>query len=137
MNFNYYYDRGRDLFAVRTGTTDFPSTVGTQATPENYGRVDSWGWELSLGWRDKIGKDWQYWVKLNTGYNDNKLLEDNFPAISELDSKVQVSVPTVAYGAISVSESSAVSRRLTNTLPSIILPNTLEIESVMLYILVC
>ena len=89
VNFNYYYDRGRDLFAVRTGTTDFPSTVGTQATPENYGRVDSWGWELSLGWRDKIGKDWQYWVKLNTGYNDNKLLEDNFPAISELDSKVQ------------------------------------------------
>lgn len=81
FNMNYYYDRGRELFATRTGTTLFPTTVGTQATPENYGKVDSWGWEFTIGWRDKIGKDITYWAKLNTGYSDNKILETNFQAV--------------------------------------------------------
>lgn len=89
VNANYYYDRGRELFATRTGTTFFPSTVGTQATPENYGEIDSWGWELSLGWRDKIGKDITYWAKLSTSYSDNEMLETNFPTIPELDSYVR------------------------------------------------
>lgn len=88
VNANYYYDRGRELFAVRTGTEAFPSTVGTQATPENYGEIDYWGWELTLGWRDKIGKDFTYWAKLNTGYSDNKILATNFPATREYDSVV-------------------------------------------------
>lgn len=89
VNFNYYYDKGRDLFAVRTGTVDFPATVGTQATPENYGSIDAWGWELNLGWRDKIGKDITYWVKLSTGFSDNKILESNFQAIPDLDGIVR------------------------------------------------
>lgn len=89
FNMNYYYDRGRELFATRTGTTTFPTTVGTQATPENYGKIDSWGWEFTIGWRDKIGKDITYWAKLNTGYSDNKLLETNFPAIPDKDSIVK------------------------------------------------
>ena len=63
FDFNFYYDRGRELFATRTGTSMFPTTVGTQATPENYGELDAWGWELNVGWRDKIGQDINYWVK--------------------------------------------------------------------------
>ncbi len=86
VNFDYYYDRGRELFMTYTGTTKFPTTVGVQATPENYGKVDNWGWELSLGWRDKIGKDWQYWVKFSTGWNDNKIIEGAFPATPEYNS---------------------------------------------------
>lgn len=88
LEFNYYYDRGRELFATRTGTSLFPTTVGTQATPENYGELDAWGWELNLGWRDKIGKDINYWVKLSTGFSDNKILKTNFQAIPEYDDKV-------------------------------------------------
>lgn len=51
-----------------------PSTVGTQSAAVNLGEMDSWGWELSLTWRDKIGKDFKYKVGLNTGYSDNKVL---------------------------------------------------------------
>lgn len=86
VDFNYYYDRGRDMFMTYTGTSMYPTTVGTQATPENYGKVDTWGWELNLGWRDKIGKDLSYWVKLSTGYSDNEILAANFPATPEYDS---------------------------------------------------
>ncbi|MBQ6209340.1 MAG: TonB-dependent receptor [Prevotella sp.] len=89
IDFNYYYDRGRELFATRTGTSLFPTTVGTQATPENYGELDTWGWELTLGWRDKIGKDFHYWAKLSTGFSDNKMLETNFQAIPEYDDMVR------------------------------------------------
>ncbi|MGN1375893.1 MAG: SusC/RagA family TonB-linked outer membrane protein, partial [Prevotella sp.] len=89
LNANYYYDRGRDLFATRTGTQYFPGTVGTQATPENYGKIDSWGWEFTIGWRDKIGKDINYWARLTTGYSDNKVLETNFPTIPEYDDLVR------------------------------------------------
>ena len=88
IDFNFYYDLGRELFAVRTGTADFPPTVGTQATPENYGEINYWGWELNLGWRDKIGKDLSYWVKLSTGYSDNKILATNFQAIPDYDDAV-------------------------------------------------
>lgn len=88
VNFNWYYEKGRDLFAVRTGMKDFPTTVGTQATPENWGEIDAWGWEVNLGWRDKIGKDINYWVKLSTGYSDNKILATNFQAVPEYDDYV-------------------------------------------------
>lgn len=84
-NFDYYYNKGRDMFMVYTGTTKFPTTVGTQASPENYGAIDEWGWELTLGWRDKINKDFNYWVKLSTGYSDNKILKGAFQATPELD----------------------------------------------------
>jgi TonB-linked SusC/RagA family outer membrane protein len=88
VDFNYYYDRGREMFATRTGTSMFPTTVGTQATPENYGELDAWGWELNVGWRDKIGKDINYWLKLSTGFSDNKILKTNFQAIPEYDDLV-------------------------------------------------
>ncbi len=89
LNANYYYDRGRELFATRTGMADFPTTVGTQATPENWGEIDYWGWEFTIGWRDKIGKDITYWAKLNTGYSDNKILQTNFQAVPEFDDVVK------------------------------------------------
>ena len=57
---------------------DVPSTVGTQSAASNLGEIDNWGWELSLGWRDKIGQDFKYHVDINTGYSDNKVLNMSF-----------------------------------------------------------
>ena len=28
----------------------------------NDGEVNSWGWEASLKWQDKIGKNFRYWA---------------------------------------------------------------------------
>lgn len=82
-----YYDMGRDLFATHTGAEYYPTTVGTQATPENFGEIDTYGIETTIGWRDKVGKDFSYWIKLTTGYSDNKIKNDGWPAVIELDSK--------------------------------------------------
>jgi len=70
-----YYDQDRDVFMAITNSPDYPGTVGATASASNYGSLDNYGVELSLGWRDKIGKDFKYWVKLNTGLSDNKILK--------------------------------------------------------------
>ena len=55
-----------------------PSTVGTQSADVNLGKMDNWGYELSLTWKDKIGKDFKYRINLNTGYSDNRVLMMDF-----------------------------------------------------------
>ena len=85
VNMDAYYDMNRDMFMNHTGASYFPSTVGTQPTAENFGEIDTWGFELSLGWRDKIGKDFKYHVKVNTGYSDNKINKMAWPDRIELD----------------------------------------------------
>ena len=57
---------------------NIPSTVGTQSAAQNVGEINNWGWELSVTWRDKIGKDFKYHVGINTGYSDNKVLNMNW-----------------------------------------------------------
>ena len=84
-----YYDMGRELFTTFTGTSFYPTTVGTQATPENFGEVDTYGVELTLNWKDKIDKDFSYWVKLTTGYSDNKIKEAGFQATPGFDDIVR------------------------------------------------
>ncbi|MBQ7513011.1 MAG: SusC/RagA family TonB-linked outer membrane protein, partial [Prevotella sp.] len=70
-----YYEAMREILITRAQSATYPGTVGTKPSAENYGSVNLWGVELSLGWRDQIGKDFKYHVKLNTGYSDNEVKE--------------------------------------------------------------
>ena len=88
-NLDFYYDMGREMFASHQGTSYYPNPVGIQPAPENFGEVDTYGVELSLGWKDKIGKDMSYWVKLTTGYNDNKIRETGWKAAYDFDKLVR------------------------------------------------
>jgi TonB-linked SusC/RagA family outer membrane protein len=85
INLDGYYNMGRNIFMTRTGSIDFPTTVGTQPTAENFGSIDAYGIELSVGWKDKIGKDFKYFVKLSTGYSDNKVLKKYWPTLITID----------------------------------------------------
>lgn len=73
VNVDGYYDMGREIFGSHQGTKYFPMTVGIKPTPENFVEKDVYGVELSVGWRDNIGKDFTYWVKMNTGYSDDRV----------------------------------------------------------------
>ena len=72
INLDYYYERNREM--LMNIAQNVPSTVGTQSATVNLGEMNSWGVELSLTWRDKIGKDFKYSVGINTGYRDNEVL---------------------------------------------------------------
>lgn len=71
-----YYNIGTDLLINRTG--NLPFTIGGSVAAENYGSVDSYGYEVSLGWNDNIGKDFRYGVDLRFGWSDNKIIKGNF-----------------------------------------------------------
>lgn len=90
VTFDSYYDKNRDVFMAITNTPEYPSTVGALASASNYGSIDNYGVELSLGWRDNIGKDFKYNIKLNTGYSDNKILKAPWEDVAtrELDGLV-------------------------------------------------
>jgi len=72
IGLEYYYEKNREM--LLNLSQDIEATIGTQSASINRGEMDSWGWELSLTWRDKIGKDFKYRIGLNTGYSDNKVL---------------------------------------------------------------
>ena len=76
VNFDYYYEKNREMLMNIVQTV--PATVGTQSASTNLGEMNSWGWELGITWRDKIGKDFKYRIGLNTGYHDNEVLNMDF-----------------------------------------------------------
>lgn len=76
VTFDMYRDWNREmLMNIRQA---LEGIIGTQSAAVNAGEMDSWGYELSLTWRDKIGKDFKYRVGINTGYSDNKVLNMDF-----------------------------------------------------------
>ena len=72
LTFDAYREWNREMLMNIAQTV--PSTVGTQSASTNLGEMDSWGYEIGLNWRDKIGKDFKYHIGINTGYSDNKVL---------------------------------------------------------------
>lgn len=73
VTFDVYHEWNREMLMNLAQDVEF--TVGTQSAAVNKGKMDSYGWELSLNWHDKIGKDFKYKVGINTGYSDNKVLD--------------------------------------------------------------
>ena len=76
VNFDWYYEKNREMLMNIVQTV--PATVGTQSASTNIGEMNSWGWELGITWRDKIGKDFKYRIGINTGYHDNEVLVMDF-----------------------------------------------------------
>lgn len=70
--FDYYREHRTDIL-VRDYTV--PSTIGFTMPYTNAGETKSWGWEVSIGYNDKIGKDFRFWSKLNLSYNQNEIIE--------------------------------------------------------------
>lgn len=70
--FDYYHESRKDIF-LSDGTV--PAIVGFTPPKSNLGKAESWGYEVSLGWNDKIGDNFRYWAKMNLSYNQNKVIE--------------------------------------------------------------
>ena len=72
-SFDYYHEHRTDILLIDYTA---PSIIGFTVPYTNQGVVNSWGWELSAKWQDKIGKDFRYWVGVNLSNNENKILEE-------------------------------------------------------------
>ena len=54
---------------------ELPSIIGVTPGYINDGKLRSWGKELDIKWRDKVGRGLQYNIGFNISDNQNKLLE--------------------------------------------------------------
>ena len=72
VTFDAYREWNREM--LMNIAENVQSVIGTQSAAVNKGEMNNWGYELSLTWRDKIGKDFKYRVGINTGYSDNEVL---------------------------------------------------------------
>ncbi|MDO4163232.1 MAG: TonB-dependent receptor [Bacteroides sp.] len=71
-SFDYYHEDRSDI--LLTDETA-PGILGFTVPISNLGKMRSWGWELTLKWNDRIGKDFRYNVGLNLMYNQNRVVE--------------------------------------------------------------
>ncbi len=70
--FDYFKEHRKNILVVDQTA---PTLLGFTLPAANLGEVNSWGYEVSLNWNDKIGKNFRYWVKANLSYNQNEILE--------------------------------------------------------------
>lgn len=71
-SFEYYMEHRYDIL-LRDMTA--PEIIGFNVPYANLGSVDSWGWELSLRWSDRVNKNFNYWANVNLSNNQNVVLE--------------------------------------------------------------
>lgn len=69
--FDYYIKHNRNMLTP----LQLPGTFGVGTPRVNEGVLKSWGWELELKYRNKIGNNFNYNVGLNLSDNQNKLME--------------------------------------------------------------
>lgn len=66
----YFYNWRKDILWMRNASV--PGTSGFSLPRENIGKVDNQGFEVQLGYSDKVG-DFTYAVSTNFGYARNKI----------------------------------------------------------------
>jgi TonB-linked SusC/RagA family outer membrane protein len=60
-----------------------PAWFGFKDPLANLGKTKTHGLEIELGWNDKAGDDFRYWVKVNFSTNENRVVERNDPYLME------------------------------------------------------
>ncbi len=78
VNMDVFYDMNKEMLVSRSASV--PVTVGASMAKENYDRIDAFGGELSVTWRDKIG-ELNYNIGLSTSYSDTRLKKRDMPDV--------------------------------------------------------
>lgn len=71
-SFDFYHEHRTDIL-LQDQTA--PIHIGFAVPYANLGVVNSWGWELSFKWNDKVNDDFRYWATLNLSHNQNEVVE--------------------------------------------------------------
>lgn len=68
-----FYDHRYNMLTSLTASV--PLTVGSSIAAENYNTVNAYGYEISLGWNDRIGRDVDYYVNGFLNWSDAKAVK--------------------------------------------------------------
>ncbi|MEO6456230.1 MAG: TonB-dependent receptor [Ginsengibacter sp.] len=70
----FFVNKRDQILIQKTGSTPASSGINSLLPPVNAGKVENKGFELSLGYNTKIGRDLQFKVGINGGYAKNKVV---------------------------------------------------------------
>jgi len=75
VSVDYFNKRTYNL--IQEQSIDWPSTIGIDSSNRlvNLGEIKNWGIEATVGWADRIGKDWSYYVNANFAYLHNEVTD--------------------------------------------------------------
>ncbi len=77
-----FYNKASNIIIERVGNV--PVTVGGSIAGENYGKVNTYGYEIELGWDDKIGSDFRYGISTRLSWSDLKIVDMDYNKIDML-----------------------------------------------------
>lgn len=90
FNFDYFIERRKDILTVPLSN---PNITALSLPNMNLGEVDNRGYEIELGWNDKIGNNFGYHINVNMSYARNKIIyKDEVP--NEFDYMNETGGPT-------------------------------------------
>ena len=72
-----FYERRWDII-TNTGGSDvvgIPDVFGKTSSYVNAGEVINRGFDLEVGWNDRIGRNFNYYIRFNAGFARNKILD--------------------------------------------------------------
>jgi len=74
LNFTteYWFRNTTDILGGRNAS--YPAEAGIYPADENYGKVNSHGFEIELGYEGKVGSDFRYSITGNFAYATNKVI---------------------------------------------------------------
>lgn len=72
ISVDYFRENRKDILKSFDSA---PGFLGVAMPIMNIGKTESWGYEVSMKWEDKINTDFRYWVNANLSYAQNKIIE--------------------------------------------------------------
>ena len=77
FDFDYFIENRTGILISPEST---PSIIATSLPNLNLGKVDNRGYEIALGWNDKVGRDFSYYINTNVSFARNKIIfKDEVP----------------------------------------------------------
>lgn len=70
-SFDYFIEHRTGILITPNST---PSIIATSLPNLNLGKVNNKGYEISVGWSDRIGNDFDYFVNANLSFARNKII---------------------------------------------------------------
>ena len=71
VNFDYFIEKRKGILIA---PKSIPNIIATSSPNLNIGKVNNHGYEIALGWNDKIGNDFNYFVNANVSYARNEIV---------------------------------------------------------------
>lgn len=71
VNFDYFFEHRTGILIT---PRSLPAIIATSMPSMNIGIVDNHGYELSVGWNDKVNSDFSYFAEANVSFARNKII---------------------------------------------------------------